>query len=384
MLTKTIGFALGIILFPITILFHIYGYRHVLIFTDRIGHLALEPDCLLKAQYLGQLNQKKWILLAPINRTANEHLLTYWKHHFIVIRNRTACFLIRNMSRFFFMRYNVKHFIRNIGKPQAAFNIYTAWGDRPPIVSLTKGDEVWGREMLALLGLPNDAWFVCVHARESGFSPVDEELQHHRNCKIENTFDAIEEIVRRGGWVIRIGDPTMKKLPIMHNVIDYAHHPLKSPRLDIILCALARFILGNTSGISLVGSIFGTPCALSNMTPISALGVSPKDISIPKLFWSHDENRYLRFDEAISSEIVNSQFADNYLRLGIKLEENSENDILNLSIEMLDQLNGRSNNDDNCIILQMSFMKLIERHHYSYNTSSLISYRFLSKHSDLI
>ena len=43
---------------------------------------------------------------------------------------------------------------------------------------------------------------------------------------------------------------------------------------------ISKFILGNTSGIALVGSIFGTPCALANMTPISASGFNSKDISI--------------------------------------------------------------------------------------------------------
>lgn len=71
-----------------------------------------------------------------------------------------------------------------------------------------------------------------------------------------------------------MGDTTMEPLPFLPQVIDYAHHPLRSPRLDIILCARARCILGNTSGIFLVGSIFGVPSA-ANMVPMSVSLIKP-------------------------------------------------------------------------------------------------------------
>lgn len=65
---KLFGFTIGIVLLPLTLLLHLMGYRHVNVFTDRIGHLALELDCLIKEQQLGLISARKWLLLAP--RTA--------------------------------------------------------------------------------------------------------------------------------------------------------------------------------------------------------------------------------------------------------------------------------------------------------------------------
>ncbi len=361
--------------------FHLAGYRHVTIFTDRIGHLALEPDCLLKEQALGHVAYKKWIMLAPPGRVANEHLLTYWQPHLRIVRSRATCFLIASMSRWGLMRYNIDHYVRAIGQAQAAYRIYAEWNDRPPLLALSVEDEVWGAEILMELGIPKDAWFVCVHAREAGFSPVDEELHGHRNSHIENIIPAMQEIVKRGGWVIRIGDPSMRPLPPMAQVIDYAHHPRKSQRLDIILCARARFILGNTSGVALVGTIFGVPCALANMMPISAMGVSPQDISIPKLHWSLSEDRYLSFGEILASQLSRAQYSRNFAAAGIRVEENSPEDIKQLATEMLDRIEGKIPNIKEYEMVQLAFLTLLEADHYSFGTASAIGYRFLNRHS---
>jgi FkbM family methyltransferase len=381
--TKLLGLGLGLTLLPVTALLHLLGYRHVTVFTDRIGHLALEPDCLLKEQALGHVPQRKWIMLAPPGRVANEHMLSYWQPHFHIVRNRAKCFLIASMSRWGLMRYNIDHYVRAIGQAQAAYRIYAQWKDRPPLLTLSAEDDAWGADMLRELGLPENAWYVCVHAREGGFSPADEELHSHRNGRIENTVAAMQEIVKRGGWVVRIGDPSMKRLPPMDRVIDYAHYPLRSARLDIILCASARFILGNTSGIALVGTVFGIPCALANMVPISAMGVSPQDISIPKLYWSLDADRYLSFSEIFASPLSRAQYGRNFVDASIRVEENTPEDIKELSTVMLDRVIGKTVDGKDDAIQRQSFLSLLQPHHYSFGTSSTISSRFIKRHNML-
>jgi putative glycosyltransferase (TIGR04372 family) len=327
---KIASIVLWVFLLPITCLLHLAGYRRVTVFTERIGHLAIEPDCLLKEQALGQIPKRKWIMLTPPGRVANEHLLSYWQPYFIIIRHPILCYLIQSMSKWILMRDDISHYILAINKAQAAYRIYSEWGNKSPILKLNQEDEKWAAIKLIELGLPKDAWFVCVHVREPGFSPIDEELHSHRNASIKNTIPAMKEIIRRGGWVIRIGDPTMTPLEKIPNVIDYAHHPMKSARMDIILCAKTRFLLGNTSGIALVSSVFGVPCALANTTPVSAFGVGVQDITLHKRLWSTELNRYLNFSETIDSPISNFIYASQFRKLNIRLEENNSIDLKQL------------------------------------------------------
>ncbi len=381
---KLLGLALGLLLLPVAAMLHAAGYRYVRIFTDRIGHLAIEPDCLLKEQALGLAPRRKWIMLAPPGRVANEHLLAYWQPHFLIVRNRGACFLVASLSRWGLMRHDMTPYILAVGRAQAAYRIHREWGRRPPLLALTREDDEWGREMLLRLGIPAEAWFVCVHAREAGFSPIDEELQRHRNCSIDNTIPALREIVRRGGRVVRIGDPTMKPLPPLPGVIDYAHSPFKSARLDIVLCAQARFILGNTSGIGLVGTVFDVPCAAANLIPLSTLWFGERDLSIPKLLWSREFKRYLRMDEILDSPVANFHYASLYEEARIDPVENSAQDILMLASEMLDRLDGRYAPTEDDTEIADRVRRLFAPRHFGYGSAANMAASFLRCHPELL
>ena len=60
------------------------------------------------------------------------------------------------------------------------------------------------------LGLPPDAWYVCFHVREGGYSG---DFDNIRNCDIDNYVEAMQYITSKGGWVVRMGDASMKILP---------------------------------------------------------------------------------------------------------------------------------------------------------------------------
>lgn len=380
---RLLSMALWVVLFPFSIALHLAGFRKVPVFSQRIGHLALEPDCLLKEQVLGLIPPRRWFMLAPVGKVANRHLLDYWEPHFLIIRNRALCFLLDSMSRWLIMRHDIRHYILSLGNAQAAYRIYSQWGAKRPLLRLSSDDLEWSANALEKLGLPAEAWFVCVHNREPGFSPIDEELHSYRNGHIEALIPAIEEIVHRGGWVVRVGDSSMSTLPKMEHVIDYAHHSMKSERLDVILCAKARFFLGNTSGIAIVSTIFGVSCALVNIVPVSTLGLAPQDITIPKSLWSEPLGRCLRFDEIMAPPIAGYQYASLYKEAGIRLDENTQADIVELVREMFDQLDGHSERSQEDEELQRQYMALFRPTHYSYGASSRLGTAFLRRYRHL-
>ncbi|MBI3563093.1 MAG: TIGR04372 family glycosyltransferase [Gammaproteobacteria bacterium] len=384
MVSRIISLGLWFTLLPLILVFHLVGYRRVTVFTERIGHLALEPDCLLKEQTLGGIPKHRWFILAPPNRVANRHLLNYWKPLIRVYEGRLACFILASMSRWVLMRHDISRYILAAHKAQAAYRIYAQWGDRPPVLVLTPKDQEWGQHALRELGIPKGAWFVCVHVRESGFSPIDEELHAHRNGTIETTIPSMQEITRRGGWVVRIGDPSMKPLPVLPSVIDYAHHPMKCERLDIILCAKSRFILGNTSGITLVGTVFGVPCALANVIPVSTLWFNSSDISIPKLLWSERLGRYLRFDEIMDTRVSEYRYATLYLKAGIRVDENSAEDIRSLVTEMIDRLEGSFDENHSDVELLLRFCLLTRKKNNASDSTARVAATFLRKYSSLL
>ncbi|MDB5799590.1 MAG: hypothetical protein JWL63_529 [Rhodocyclales bacterium] len=380
LLSHTVCNLIWFALLPLASIGHAAGYRRATIFTDRIGHFALEIDCLLKAQKLGDIPKRRYFILAPDKRTANQHLRQCWQALIPIYTNQVGCFLLGCLSLRWLMRYDVSHYLLAPHHAQEAYRIHARWQGRSALLQLDSDDEIWGQAKLQELGIPETAWFVCVHAREAGFSPVDEALHSHRNSNIEITIPAMQEIVQRGGWIIRIGDPTMRPLPSTPHIIDYAHHSLKSDRLDVILCAKARFILGNSSGIALVGTVFNVPCAIANMIPTPDLWFSAKDISIPKRLWSTKVECYLHLEEAMAHPIGALRYASLFHSHGIRVDENSEEEIRDLAIEMLDRLEGKFIDTEEDKNRWNLLYGILNEQYYSHKSAARFSTLFIRRH----
>ncbi len=374
---------LWFMLLPAVIALHLCGYRRVTVFTDRIGHLAAELDCFVKEQRLGHLPNRRWFILAPPARVANPHLLNYWRTHIRVIDSYPACFLLEAMTLFkLFMVFDISDYLLNVNTTAKYYEVNAEWGSKKPILELTNEDRRRGKLLLREMGVPENAWTVCFHSREGGFSPEDEALHAHRNSDVLNLIPAMNLVVANGGWCFRMGDASMTRLPEVPGVIDYAHHPAKSAWMDLFLCAQSRFFVGNSSGVFILSSVFGVPCALVNMIPISTMGYAPHDISIPKLLRQNGD--YLKFTEIFDSPIADYRLTSLYRSSNIEIVENSPEDICELVREMLEQIKNNhevSLGDKN---IKMKFSALLKPGNYSYGAASSIGVSFLRKHINLL
>jgi putative glycosyltransferase (TIGR04372 family) len=373
-----------LLLLPVTVVLHVAGVRRLTVLTGRIGHLAAEPDAFLKARALGEIPPGRYFIAAPRRAVANPTMLDYWRPHLRVIESPPACWIARAMSRHLLMRHDMSRYALKLNASQEMYRINAAWHGRPPLLSVTETDRAWSDERLRELGIPEQAWFVCVHVREPGFSPADEAVHAHRNATPANMLPAMREIVRRGGWCVRMGDPTMTALAPMSGLIDYAHHRLRSARLDVLLCARARFFLGCTSGLSFVSASFGVPCALANMIPTSVVAPMPADLAIPKLLRERGSGRLLAFAEVLGSPMGDWRYAHLFAAAGVEPVENSADEILGLVGEMLDRLEGRHRDADGDDDRQRRFMALLRPGHYGYGAASRIGADFLRRHESLL
>ena len=185
--------------------------------------------------------------------------------------------------------------------------------------------------------------------------------------------------------MIRVGDPSMKPIREADHVVDYVHSPLKSERADVLLAASCRFFLGCSSGLCCVPLIFGRPSVVVQQAPVGiVLPLGPGDIGIPKLLWSTKEDRQLRFNEILGSKLGSLRFDHQFEEAGVRVVDNSPEDIEGATAEMLDWLDGRATYTDRDRELQERFKSLMSPDHYSYGAPSRVGREFLRKHAALL
>lgn len=350
----------------------------------RIGHLACEPDCFVKEGVVGMRPPFRGVLIVPRGKCANRCLLDYWRKYLTVVTSEPLCRTLASAAAENQLTYDVSQYVTAINSSARYVAVQAAYDGRPALLQLSEEHRLRGRERLSQLGMPRDAWFVCVHCREAGYASK-EPCHDFRNVKVTNYFPAMKEVVSRGGWCVRIGDPTMEPLPPMDNVVDYAHHPLRCDWMDVFLCAACEFFLGSSSGPPNVASAFGVPCATANHAPLSVvLSAAPHDIGIPKLFWSRSQKRLLKFEELFDSPLGNARFANLYEDAGITLIENSAEEIRDLALEMIERLEGRLAYSDEDERLQNQFRSLLRPGHYSFGSKARIGRDFLRKYRWLL
>ena len=171
--------------------------------------------------------------------------------------------------------------------------------EKPLKITLTKQQKLNGELKRLEMGLPEDAWFFCLHVREDGFW---NNQTGYRSADIDNYIEAIKEVTSRGGWIVRMGDSTMKRLPLeMEHVIDYPFTSVKSDLMDLYLVSKCQAFLGTSSGLLEIATLFQRPIIMTNM--FSWLwGFPPKegDIGLLKHLYSKSRNRFLSIYEWVS------------------------------------------------------------------------------------
>lgn len=273
----------------------------------QFGHIGL-LSAFIKMAHAGIVPIANYLILAPADKTVNEEFLTYWRKYFCVVTDESLVNQLFPYQRFFGENFMVCRSPGEVAEPwtRAAARAEIAWSasSHEPLIVLTDEDREIGQEALRRMNVPVGAWYVGLHAREGGYYLESSDgISRHRNSQIEDYFSAIEEIVKRGGIVIRLGDASMRPMPTMEGVIDYAHSPEKSRRMDLFLLATCRFVIGTTSGLTTATHAFGTPTVLVNCISNDWQLWDGQTDFIFKKVYDRNHQRYLTLAEVFCSPI---------------------------------------------------------------------------------
>jgi putative glycosyltransferase (TIGR04372 family) len=337
------------------------GYRRYCVLDHfwaiAIGHAAY-IDYVVKLRMLEGCDPNDTILyVPPETKMANRFLVEQWEPHLRLITD----FRKLPFSEEFVQRLAINYYAPDpagVGRYyfwELAAQTYRRWAEegRKPLLRLAEDVQDRGRKALASAGVPPSAWFVGLHVREPGYRPLHRELHDVLNAKIGDYLPAIDEIARRGGWVIRMGDPLMTPLPPLPNVLDYCHSAIRSDWMDIFLAATSRLFIGTSSGVCYVAQDYGVPCVLTNWWPPAQRPWRAGDIFIPKLLRRLGDGRVLSLEESLNEPFGYCNSVD-YLheKHGVTVQDNHPEEIRAAVVEMLERIDGRPNYDQDDVAMR--------------------------------
>lgn len=344
----------------------------------------------IKAKLLGmQPNCQTLLFVKPNVHISNWAFLNYWRKYVTLVEDPKSIQALEPAAAH--LTDWVNWVVPLDGQEQfytgASAIVRKRWEEenRPPLLSLEDSHRENGWRILNGLGMPLDAWFTCLHVRESGFKN-DLAVDSYRNAEIETYYPMIEAITRAGGWVVRVGDPSMKPLRPMPNVIDYVHTQFYADWMDVFLCASCRFFISTSSGLCGVSYSFGIPVVQTNFVPLSAISTGSRDIFIPKMFRSKHDGRMLSFKEILSPPISTSYWQYRYTALNVETIDNTPEEISDLVLEMNARMENHISYTPQDEELQERFRKLSEECGtcMGFGINSRIGQSFLRKYSHLL
>jgi len=219
-----------------------------------------------------------------------------------------------------------------------------------PHLSFEKDEIAQGERFLENLRRFPGQKHVCLAVRDGSykhdqFDDRDPKRDEYRNNDINNYEEVARTLASEGYLVFRMGAKVQRPFDVESDgVFDYASNGMRSDFLDVYLSASCQVFISSVLGIDSIAEIFRRPRVLTNYIPIANFGkYGPRDLIIPKQYWNEREERFLKFSEIVQSPgglgaCTNSY---EYERLGIKLIENTPDEITRATLELLAMREGR-------------------------------------------
>ncbi|MDB4552343.1 TIGR04372 family glycosyltransferase [bacterium] len=222
-------------------------------------------------------------------------------------------------------------------------DINNLWGK--PHIGFTEKEELEGQKLLRKLGLEGKKW-VCLFVRDSSYLASrfpNENYSYHdyRDSDIIACKKAVWAFYHRGYKVIRMGAKTAKTVDFC---LDYANSTLRTDFGSLYLGAKCAFAFGTHAGFMSIPQVFNRPIGIINYVPLEYMPTFANGIII----WKHHMKDGKQMTVKEIHESGAGIFTDTRMfeQAGIKLVDNSPDEILSLAYNMCNFAEGNFYSDD--------------------------------------
>ena len=330
--------------------------------SGRIGHFAANTELYLCEREAG-LNRPTQrhvdVFYMRSEPVCNEQLATMW-------RRELNCWPAWFVSPIAWLNQLIPGgAIHDVLDRTTALDIYNLLDRFPPHLQFTAEEVARGEADLLRMGIPVGAPFVCLIVRDSAYldSQADRGdwcYHRYRDSDIGNYALVAEQLAERGYHVVRMGAKVNSSFDVRHpRVIDYATNGLRSDFMDIYLGAKCTFCISTGTGWDAIPEMLRRPIVYVNLVPLAYLHTFRADfLSITKKHVNEKNGKILSVRDIFQTGAAYSLDAADFVSKGVKLVENTPEEIRDAAFEMVARLDGtwRAGIEDE--ILQETFWNI--------------------------
>ena len=386
------GFALTLVLAPISLfrpieIWQMQTRRSKISFFIRDLEFGLQN---IKAR--GQLGKRFVFVLYPIPFPNQQLAVMYGRY--VTILGEKQHFLAESMR-----------FVLGFGRIEKKGRItpnsvdrLELWNLRTPTLEFTSSEIRNGSELNEKLGLIPSLPYVCLAFSSKEYrESADYALNKYNNKgsgKRDNLIDVIPEIdtyvpvinslTNSRIQVVRTGK--FETVPLPNNLGGLVHDyslTCQSPFGDVWLYSRCLFALAAGSGSHWFASIFNKPSVFTDQFILMGT-YGKRDLYIPQLSLMLEDQRLASFEWML--EHKNFEWALDDTRLGVEYQivKNTRQQIIDVTIEMVERLNGTWVETKEDFDLQERFRKLYEVMPIQDRNPARIGAKFLRDHQHLL
>ena len=319
----------------------------------RLGHLVTNVEAYLCKIDAGLLATPPSCINVFFNEeyVCNEEIANQWRRRLLVLPfSRVAYLAARILARSDLL--SKRHLIPKSELSVLGFETERAIHKFRGHLTVSSDIAREGENMLS--GISRGKPLACLHVRDSSYlrhtqPGADYSYHDYRDWRCEDLALVVKELTDRGFFLVRMGAFVDDDFPFNgSNVFDYAKSKFRSDRMDLFLGSRCDLWVGAASGLMDVPFAFRRPLVIVNhVSPLiptePRFSLYADSLWICKKYWSETKARLLSFREIVESGAGGYGRSDQFKANGIRLIDNSPEEIRDATVEMIERLNGNWN-----------------------------------------
>jgi len=366
---------------------------------ERLGHLVANTDVILSEHRVGLHGNVQKInffikenqLVQDVGtiklgrRIGNKAFYSLLSQKYKILRPGSFC---GEVLESVLHRYN--YFLKI--RPHHHRDIHNTLDSTPPIIELPQDCLKYGNSLLAKLGKKKPLKIALIHMRNKEFTQqqykeladIEDVRYSYRNVMVENYTKALRYLSVQGYTLISLGtehcQSQQKDLPLVN-----AREICSEDWFDLYVAFTCKFFLGDTSGAYALADLFRKPIIFTNFAPLGHVySWSSRHITIFKKMFDKFEDKIVPASKLLASSLGYTIHMDKIDPDRYRYMDNTPEEILSVTEEMISRLEGTWVDKKADLILQRKFWSQIPIGYLHKEFNSKVGTNFLRNNQWLL